>query len=60
MLKNWTVKESDCGQYLYVFCNGKAGQIVIKAESEGFVADIFDDADESVATAYAFYNELEV
>lgn len=47
------------GEYLYITLEGQEGQIVIKAESDGFVVDIFNDQGESVASTYALYNELE-
>lgn len=59
MQGKWTVETSSDNQYLYIWHEDRAGQIVIKAEDAGFVVDIFNNVDESVATTYAEYNELE-
>jgi hypothetical protein len=57
-LKGWTVSVSDDGQYLYATHKDKPGSIQIKAEDEGFVADILDKTGESSASTYATYPEL--
>ena len=55
----WETQTSSCGQYIYIWSKLKDGQIVIKAEAEGFVVDIFNNQDESIATTCATYEELE-
>lgn len=58
-LEGWQV--STCDEYLYATHTGAPGQIYIKAEAEGFVADIWSSDDEPVcvATISAMYSELE-
>ena len=61
MFKNWVVQTANTDEkYLYVWHKGRNGQIVIKAEDEGYVVDIYDADDELVSSTYAMYNELEV
>jgi len=57
----WCVSVSDCGKYLYVERSSAPGQVHIKAESEGFVVDIWssDNEPECRATTAATYSELE-
>lgn len=61
LLKQWVIGHSEDEQYLYIFRCGKPGEIVIKADDQGFVVDLFSekDKDESVATTWAFFEELE-
>lgn len=60
-INGWEVTASECGQYLYLSLDGSPGQIHVKAESEGFIVDIWsdDDTPEVYGSAHAFYSELE-
>lgn len=59
--KGWVVTASDDGVYINVERDGSPGQIQIKAEDEGFIADIWSNDEEPicVSSAAASYRELE-
>jgi hypothetical protein len=58
--EQWLVSTQEEPCYAYIERKGKPGHIQIKADDDGFVVDIFDDeVANSVASAYAFYAELE-
>ncbi len=44
---------------VYVWMKLEHGQVQIKLDDEGVVVDVFDRHDESVASTYATYSELE-
>ena len=60
-ISGWYISASDDGDYLYIERSNAPGQIHIKAESEGFVVDIWssDDAPVCVGSTSAMYTELE-
>lgn len=60
-ISGWYVSASDAGDYLYIERSNAPGQIHIKAESEGFVVDMWSSDDEPVcvASTSAMYTELE-
>lgn len=55
---NFIVTASECGNYLYAQ-HPETGYTQIKLDDEGVVVDIFDGTDESQASTYATYRELE-
>lgn len=59
--KGWRVTTSDDGCYVYVEREDSPGQIHIKAEDEGFVADFWSKGDEPICVAgvAATFSELE-
>lgn len=63
MIGDWRLKTSGDGEYLYVSREDKPGEIHIKADSEGYVLDVWpsdETADESVATMAVLYEDLDV
>lgn len=60
-VNGWFVSTSECGEYLYVERSNAPGEIHIKAESEGFVVDVWssDDDPVCVGSTSAMYTELE-
>lgn len=57
-MSEWKVSTYD--NYIRITCEGKPGYITIKAESEGFVVDIWPDVgNDSDASCYSFYQDLE-
>lgn len=59
----WSIQVYD-DQYFYLTKEGRPGVIQIKADDDGFVADIFTqaaehDGSDPVSSAYATYSELE-
>ena len=57
-LNGWKVEQYD--QYLRIEIDGSPGYITVKQENEGFVVDIWpDEGNESAASTYAFFTELE-
>lgn len=60
-IRGWKVQASPDGTYLYVQRVGKAGDIHVKAEDEGFVIDVWNDdrkMPEVMATLCCEYNDL--
>lgn len=53
----WHVRTD--GDYVYLTHSEHKGTIQVKADYEGFVVDMFDIGNESIATAFAFYENLE-
>jgi hypothetical protein len=61
--EGWVVQAYD-DQYLYIVKEGRPGVIQIKADEDGFVADIFKqmaehDGSDPVSSAFSSYSELE-
>ncbi len=55
--EGWLVR--DGGEYLYISMDGKPGEIIVKAESEGFVVDIWsNDGNHPEGTTHALYTDL--
>lgn len=57
----WFVESDEVGDmsYIRIQHQDKPGYIQIKAETEGFVVDVFPDAgNESDSTCYSFYTDL--
>lgn len=56
--EGWLVRSS--GEYLYISRDGKPGEIIVKAECEGFVVDIWsEDKSYPDGTTSALYTDLE-
>jgi hypothetical protein len=54
----WKISVGESNQYVDICRIDKPGGIQIKADDEGFVADIYGDDKESVVSTYAVYGEL--
>ena len=47
------------GNYVYITHIDHKGEIIIKAEDEGFVVDVWSNNESCVASTYAYYSELD-
>ena len=55
---DWVIKHD--GPYLWIEYEGRPGYIVIKADDEGFVADIFPDVgNDPDASMWSTYSDLD-
>ena len=55
---NWHIRTN--GEYVYLTHSEHQGTIQVKADVEGFAVDIFDVGNDSIASTWATFEDLEI